>query len=647
MNKYRILVVDDSEDARKGLAIYLESKGYYIQEANSGEQALELLKVSSYNLVLSDLKMKAIDGIGVLKEVKEKYADTDVIIMTAYATVETAVGAMKIGAYDYISKPLNLDELEILIERCLEKQNLRAEVAGLKEIVNLYEVSKGLTSVMDLNMLLDLIVKLAADTLDAEGGSIMILDDKTGELIAQAATGKREDIVRGKKLKVGERIAGYAAQVGDTVKVDGSIKDDPRFRHLEKYDGINSGISVPLLWKNKLLGVINLSRSAHRKGFTQDETNLLTIYAAQASIAIENSSLFNGLQQEKNKLDTVFSEMGSGAIITDDKMRIIIINQTAEDMLDLGRDESLNRSFIDCVGELKPSMDWKEIQSKDDDLITFELSNEVGYSLFLAVSLSKIKDEKGNLVNYVLVLRNITEEKKEEAIKRNFLRLMSHKLRTPLTSIIGYSYALASEETQKKLDASENEAISIIESEAQHLTALVDKLLRFTLLESESLVLNRASEDLLNVSNIVIESMEGLIFNSKAEVVISEEIKELPNVMGDREKIQEVLENLIENAIKWNDNNKKKVTLTGKVIDDDYVEMSVIDNGPGIPTEELTAIFQKFYQHEKYFTGQREGIGLGLALAKRLIESQFGSIDVESTEGEGSCFKFTLPVAKT
>ncbi|MFH1415147.1 MAG: response regulator [Elusimicrobiota bacterium] len=646
MDNKRILIVDDSDDARSGLMMYLGSKGYDVSEAESGEKAIELLANNEYNLVLSDLKMQNIDGIGVLTEVKKLYPKTDVIIMTAYASIETAVDAMRHGGYDYIAKPLNMDELEMLIERCLEKQNLRAEVAGLKEIVNLYEVSKGLTSVMDLEKLLDLIVKLAADTLDAEGGSIMILDDKTGELIAQAATGKREDIVRGKSLKVGERIAGYAAQVGDTVKVDGSIKDDPRFMHLEKYDGINSGISVPLLWKNKLLGVINLSRSAHKKGFTPNETDLLTIYAAQAAIAIENSSLFNGLQQEKNKLDTIFSEMGSGAIITDDKMGIIIINQRAEDILDLGRNESLKKNFMVCAGDLRPSISWEEIQSAEKDLITFELSRETGHSICIAVSLSKIKDEKGQLVNYVLVLRNITEEKKEETIKRNFLRLMSHKLRTPLTSIIGYSYILGSEEIQEKLDASEKEAVSIIESEAQLLTELVDKLLRFTLLESESLVLDIKTVDLLSISNKVIESLEGLIFSRKAEVVISEELKDLPNVMGDREKIHEVLENLIENAIKWNDNAKKKVILTGK-LDGDYVEMNVIDNGQGIPAEEQSAIFQKFYQHEEYFTGEREGIGLGLALARRLIEAQSGNLWVESTEDKGSCFKFTLPRVRT
>jgi len=128
----QILVVDDSADARRGLLLYLNAEKYEVQEAESGERAIELIKQNNYNLVLTDLKMQVIDGLGVLKEVKNLHPQTEVIVMTAYGSAESAVEAMKLGAYDYILKPLNMDELELLIKRCLEKQRLAFEVSDLR-----------------------------------------------------------------------------------------------------------------------------------------------------------------------------------------------------------------------------------------------------------------------------------------------------------------------------------------------------------------------------------------------------------------------------------------------------------------------------------------------------------------------------------
>ncbi len=639
-----ILVVDDNTDARKGLVLCLGALGYSVDEAESGEKAIEILREKSFDLVLSDLKMQRIDGIGVLLEVKKLYPKTDVVIMTAFASVETAVGAMKNGAYDYISKPLNMDELEIIIERCLEKQKLTAEVAGLKELINLYEVSKGLTSVMDLEKLLDLIVKFAADTLDAEGGSIMILDEKTGELLAKAATGKREDVVLGKTLKIGERIAGYVAEKGDIIKIDGSIKDDPRFKHLEKYDGINSGITVPLMWKNHLLGVINVNRSADREGFTQDDTNLLTIFAAQAAIAIENSYLFNNLEQEKEKLDTIFGEMGDGALIIDEDLKVILVNQRAMKLLGIYENEYYGIDFMECIKGFKSTKSWDEIKKSDKRIIDMELIRDNEIPLYLAVSVSKIRDENNKLVNYVLVLRNITEEKKEEMVKKNFIRLMSHKLRTPLTSVIGFTANLRVEETEDKLNSAEKKSLKYIEEEALHLSALLDKLLRYTLLESEQLVFNRDKSTIKDILNAVLKSLDLIIWENKIQVTVTKELDELPTILIDKEKIQEVIENLIDNAIKFNSSEKKEIIITGNTTKEGFIQVEIIDNGPGIPSEEHTTIFQKFYQLEKYFTGQVEGVGLGLALVKKLVESHGGEIWVESRIGEGSKFKFTLPI---
>jgi len=128
-----------------------------------------------------------------------------------------------------------------------------------------------------------------------------------------------------------------------------------------------------------------------------------------------------------------------------------------------------------------------------------------------------------------------------------------------------------------------------------------------------------------------------------AEVEIDSGLGDVGEVYVDRLKIQDVIENLVENAIKFNDKKVKKVRISGRSVDDKFIQMEISDNGPGVPSEEQEKIFQKFYQVEEYFTGKVEGIGLGLPLAKRLVEAHGGRIWIESKLGEGSTFYFTLP----
>lgn len=644
MKQKRLLIVDDSDDARKGLVLFLSAEGYGIDEASSGEEAIEYLKGLKYDLVLTDLKMQKIDGIGVLTEAKKLQPETEVIIMTAYATVESAVDAMKRGAYHYIAKPINVDEMNLLVKRCLRKQELAEEVAGLKEVINLYEVSKGLNSLMNLDQLLSLIIKLAADTLDAEGGSIMLMDDKTEELIAKATTGPREEVVLGKRLKLGERIAGYAAKEKNPVRIDGSIKEDPRFSHLEKFDGINSSLSIPLMRKSKLLGVINLNRSSGKKGFTEHDSRLLAIFAAQAAIAIENSYLFNNLIHEKEILDTVFSKMGDGALLLDGDLNVVIINSTAEKIFDIKGKDYIKRNINDCIVGFTPSISWEALKKSEKKIIDFDLVKSEGSRTYLSVYASKIAGENEDIHNYIMVFRDVTEEKNEELIKKNFVRLMSHKLRTPLTSILGFTSLLNKKSIQAKLNEAEQGYFKIIDKESQKLASLVDKLLRFTLLESESLNLKKTRQGLLGIIKSSLFTFDNLIKENGVKVIVSENIGSLPPVNIDKEKIQEVFENLIENAIKFNDKPSKMINIRGIKISDDLVQVEVVDNGPGIPFEEADTIFQKYYQLEKYFTGQVEGSGLGLSLVKRIIEAHKGEIWVESNIDKESRFIFTLPV---
>jgi len=637
----RILVVDDDSDIRDACVEYLQMNNYIVDGSKSGEECVELLKKDSYHIILTDLMMGKIGGIEVLKEVKKKYPQSEVIIMTAYGTIANAVEAMKLGAYDYVTKPFSIDELGLLIKRCLEKQRLAREVNELKEVVNLYEASKAMSSLMNLDQLLSLVIKLATDALGADGGSIMLYDEETGRLTVKAAAGKREAMVLGKKLDIGERIAGYAAEKIEIVKIDGSLKDDPRFRDLEEFDGIHSGITIPLLRKDKLFGIINVHRTERKEPFTKRDIDLLSIFAAQAAIAIDNASLFSTLQQEKEKIEAVFSGMEDGAIITDDRFNIIMLNSSTEKLLGVRREGCQGKNLLEFIPDFQPSIPWQELEKKEEKVVNFDLVRRKGKVLFLSAVATKIRDEQGKLLGQIMVLRNVTEERKEERVKRNFLSLISHKLRNPLTTILGYLPFL--QEKMEVLGKPVKEVLATIEKEGLALSSHVDKLLMFTLLEGEYLEMEKERVDVKSLVETALEMLDSLIKANRAEVQVESDLSDMGQVYVDKLKIRDVIESLVENAIKFNDKEEKKIRISGRSVDENFIQVEIADNGPGIPSEEQEKIFQKFYQVEEYFTGKVEGIGLGLALAKRVIEAHGGKIRVESELGKGSTFYFTLP----
>jgi response regulator RpfG family c-di-GMP phosphodiesterase len=297
MGNEKILVVDDDSNIRNGCAECLISDGYDVVTAENGEDALCKIKDNSYNIILTDLVMGEIGGIELLEYVKAHVVKCEVILMTAYGSVETAVKAMKMGAFSYITKPINLHKMELTIENCLQKQNLESEVVKLKEIVNLYEMCKAVSSLMGLDKLLDSILKLAAKTLKAEGGSIMLYDEGKGELLVKSVTGLVSKSIIGKRVKSGERVAGYVAKEIKPILITGKLEDDSRFQHLEQFTSVSSGISAPLLTKGKLLGVVNLCRKGIVNKFVERDLTLLSVFVAPTAIAVENVNLYEDLDE--------------------------------------------------------------------------------------------------------------------------------------------------------------------------------------------------------------------------------------------------------------------------------------------------------------------------------------------------------------
>jgi putative nucleotidyltransferase with HDIG domain len=297
----RILIIDDEETIRELLSSFLGKHGYLVQAVSNRSAAITELASKPYDVVLLDTRLPGENGIQLLRNIKKSDPCIEVIVITGYATVESVLKTLKSGAYDYISKPFSLDELKIVIDRCYEKQRLAGENIELREVAALFEVSRLITSKVDLETLLNQVLVAATRITEAKRGSVLILDERR-RLRIRAAIGLSESVVQKTRIRLGEGIAGVVVKRGEELLIT-DIDKDKRFkpRRKTRYE-TKSFISVPLVSlplkaHGRVLGVINVSDKISGEIFTYRDLHIVSILAGQAAVAIENAQLFGLLQR--------------------------------------------------------------------------------------------------------------------------------------------------------------------------------------------------------------------------------------------------------------------------------------------------------------------------------------------------------------
>ncbi|MCK4533591.1 response regulator, partial [bacterium] len=303
MSKGCILVVDDDLSVRTLCVDLLEKEGYKVHDVESGEQALEFINNNNYNLLLLDINLPNINGVEVLKRVKNNHFQCEVIMMTAYGNVKTAVESMRLGAYDYISKPFDVKKFALLISHCLEKQNLVTEVSELKEIAALYNLSKAMNSTMNPEELLNLILKSACKSLQADGGSLILIDQKKKELTVRNYLMMVDDKILTKKVRVNEKIGDLKNKMRESGIMTERWEMSEYFEFEEEVESVKSRVIVPLIIKDEVIGIVNLKRLKEDKRFVEQDMKLLSIFAKDAALAIENTRAYRALEDAKINLE--------------------------------------------------------------------------------------------------------------------------------------------------------------------------------------------------------------------------------------------------------------------------------------------------------------------------------------------------------
>jgi signal transduction histidine kinase/DNA-binding response OmpR family regulator/putative methionine-R-sulfoxide reductase with GAF domain len=692
----KILVVDDEERMCESLKTLLSKVGYEVTTVQEGEKAIEKIKQDDFDLVISDIKMPTCDGLDILKAVRTKDQNALVILMTGFASLESAVNAINQGAYDYLMKPFEFPDLKLTIKRGLEKRRsdqarnrLLAELKEknlelnkrVAELDALYQASKSLSSTEHLDILLDKIVSLATSVIGAKMGSIMLIQEPKNILTIKSAIGLEPEIIEHTKLELGKSIAGYVAQKGAPLIIE-DIENDQKFKRLsKKHYATKSLLCVPLKIKEKVLGVINLSDKVTGAPFNQDDLRLLTTFASQAAIAIDDAHHF---EQTKKKIEelSILYEIAStlSTLESFEKISDFIFERVKRIMgvdfalwfgwsekekqlsldfcqgLENKRTDSKNASHFQISLEKQEILDSDKLNAKIkeklkenfnlspylDSVASFPIIAEGMLHGVLSVGNREhrtISEEEKHLISIIASQSASVYERQKSILNATRLLTMgsmvseiTHDLKKPLTNIKGVLQLL--KEKWSDTDAKEK-FFDMVEQEIFRLNELAKEIVNFSNPHKYELEKKDIRHTLDRALNLVKPDLD------TRKIALKIDYQEVPHVFINENEIMEVLLNIILNAIEaMPEGGELGVSLrpdqkskNGAQI----LQIGIADTGCGIAPENLSRIF------DRYFTTKKEGTGLGLTVVERIVKAHGGFVSVKSEPGKGTSFFVNLP----
>ncbi len=342
---------------------------------------------------------------------------------------------------------------------------------------------------------------------------------------------------------------------------------------------------------------------------------------------------------EKKSTEAIVKSIAEGLVVVDSQGKVIMLNPAAEKLLGVDKRDKLGKPILEglrkeqLISMIKgaPEREEKEIElvSQDDET-----------KKILRASTAVIENEKGQTIGMVSVLSDITKQKELDRLKSQFIANVSHELRTPLVAM-DKSLSLLLSGSAGSLSKEQEEFLSIAQRNLKRLSNLINDLLDISKLEAKRMVLNKRLSSIKDIIGEVLENFQNWA-NSKSIKLIKDVEEGLPQLNIDPDRILQVLNNLLGNALKFTPNNGRVKVRASQ--EGDLIRVSVEDTGPGVPKKDLKKIFDKFYQVSSSRSTEITGTGLGLSIAKEIVELHQGKIWAESEEGKGARFIFTLPI---
>ncbi|MFH1653667.1 MAG: ATP-binding protein [Pseudomonadota bacterium] len=512
-----------------------------------------------------------------------------------------------------------------------------------RELLILYDLSNAIFSTTDEDKLMDVTMESLKRMVDYDLSGTILLKDGSASVVLKTLHNeccKFLDDIKERLISRASELTGENVGEKNIVVRKESFDLGKKVKRVKeiKEKGLISIFRVPFIVLGNAIGVLIVA-SCKKKAFTNEEIRFMYIVVNQVSQAIERLRIM--LANEQSKMLSMVESMTEGVIFTDSSREIIVINPAASMMLGLARMKSISLRDIE---KKFYEIDMDDIvirRMKFESEEEGDISRQVTFKdLALQIFQEAVCDREGKKIGFVTFLKDITEQKKLERLKDEFISSVSHELRTPLTTIKNVvSNALAG--ITGEISESLKTYLHMANSEIDRLTRIINDLLDISKIESGKFELRRDFVDISKLLDCVVKVFADFALKKGVELKKSYVgVKKLP-IYIDPDRITQVVFNLVDNAIKFTPTGGS-VSINIEDLKNE-IEVRVSDTGMGISPEGANIVFEKFRQVGRIEGSGIKGTGLGLAIARELIEMHGGKIWLSSELGKGSVFGFRLP----
>ncbi len=632
-----ILIISSDYQINQMLERILKSLGYNTAVFPGWTSASEQFKVLTPGLIILGEKTQDGDGLETAKELYLQLPSTPILMLFTKDLSDLLKQAMRLGMTHYLHLPLRVEDIVTAVQDSLMQAKRRKDWTVLQikrststlqhridELEALTRLGKSIINSLDTDGVLTAIVDAAVTLTSAEEGSLMMVDEASGELYIRAARNFSEEFVHTFRVPIHDTLAGKVVATGDPTVLDEKTPTKIKTAYL-----VHSLIYVPLKNKEKVIGVLGVDNRTTKLPFKDHDVKLLLALAEYAVIALENANLYENAEQERNKLETILKSIQDGVIVIDEERKILFVNQVIlsaflmENKSPVGQviDEVFGTpELMALVNAINPSLFNRiELTTPDGRFFNAQISTIVG-------------------IGQAITIHDITHLKKLDRIKTEFVNTVSHDLRSPLTAILGYTELI---ERAGPVNPLQRDFIHRVQNSVKNITGLVNDLLNLGRIEAGF----DSHREPVYLKQLIEYSVDGLkiLMEARRMTLVCQLPDNFPPIFANPVQMRQMLDNMLDNALKYSPDGS---TITVRAdVQQDQVILQFKDTGIGIPAADLPFIFDKFYRASNIDKGA-SGSGLGLAIVKSIIEAHQGRIWVDSKLDEGSTFTIVFPLVE-
>ena len=553
--------------------------------------------------------------------------------------------------------PERLQQMQAQLSDALQRiRELESERQGLEERIRATPSSGRMAETVDVaplneaDVTLRRLVQRIAMILQAEKIVIMFYDRERGELIGiPPAYGVDEDLLGVFRVRATQGVSGLVFRDSEPVIFHDATSDPRTQKDPFSLLHVLNGITVPLVIERRdeenrviertVIGVLHAFNKRHGEDFNDEDVRLLERMARNVGSIIANLQLYREVVEEREELLQTFESLTAGLVLVSMEGKISQMNASARTIFGFGGDV-IGKLFHEVLTN-KDLLEVFESGMRGEEVLKPDVSIIInGAERIYQVQSAQVRNEEGKALGIVAILNAYTEIKNIERMKSSFVAMASHELRTPLTAIKGFVSTLLMDDGFSNDER--REFYMIIDQECDRLTRLINDLLNTARIEAgESLKPNYTRVHIRQLLEKVLMIQKQ---STSKHTLVLDAPATLPQIVGDEDKLDQILTNLLNNAIKYAPGGGT-VTLSCKD-EGETLLFGVEDQGLGIPKEHLAKVFNKFHRVNNEDNRRIYGTGLGLYLVKHLVESvHLGQIWAESEVGKGSTFFFRIPTS--